>query len=95
MCVVVVGETIEYAGAFGELPTKWAELPQHEFGDATIMPGLIDAHVHMEFDPAYALHAQPALSQAETVRRMQARASSMVLHGITTARDLGGKGGAL
>ena len=94
MCVAVAGETIAYAGARSGLPARYAELPQHEFGDATIMPGLIDCHVHIEFDPGHALHSQPTLSQAEHTRQMQARARSMVLHGITTARDLGGKGGA-
>ena len=60
-----------------------------------VTPGLIDAHVHIEFDPCFPLHEQPPLDEARQLRRMRERARSMLIHGITTARDLGGKGLAL
>ena len=95
MCVASDCGKIVWVGLWSQLPEAHAALPVHHFGDAAIMPGLIDAHIHLEFDPAHPLHSQPSLSSDELTRRMQVRAASMVAHGITTARDLGGKGGAL
>ena len=56
----------------------------------TVVPGLIDSHVHMTLDPAIATPAkQFELSQDEVWRGMCERAVAMVRAGITTARDLG------
>lgn len=55
---------------------------------ATALPGLIDAHVHMELDPARG--TPPALSDPRDLDAMADRAAAMVRAGITTARDLGG-----
>ena len=57
----------------------------------TLIPGLIDAHVHMCLDP----DVKDPLSQDkptddEIKRQIAERAQGMLLAGITTARDLGG-----
>ena len=54
----------------------------------TLVPGLIDAHVHLELNPD---HSGPpeALTEA-IVDLMEERAAGMARAGITTARDLGG-----
>jgi imidazolonepropionase-like amidohydrolase len=63
------------------------------FPDATILPGLIDGHVHLTFDagpdPAGALQqtGDPALLLA-----MYARARELLDSGVTTVRDLGDRG---
>jgi len=59
---------------------------------ATALPGLIDAHVHMELDPASG--APPAADAPRDLDAMASRAGAMVRAGITTARDLGGGHGA-
>lgn len=57
----------------------------------TVVPGLIDAHVHMVLDPALtSAMAQIAETDDEIRAKMPARAEAMVRAGITTARDLGG-----
>lgn len=57
----------------------------------TVIPGLIDAHVHMTLDPLIAnVDKQLAQSKNEIRRKMPARAEAMVKAGITSARDLGG-----
>ena len=57
----------------------------------TVIPGLIDAHVHMVLDPALSSAAEQVAEAPDTVRRkMVARAETMLRAGITTARDLGG-----
>lgn len=57
---------------------------------ATVLPGLIDAHVHMTLDPSI-LRAdeQLELPREKLWAGMQQRALAMVQAGITTARDLG------
>ena len=57
----------------------------------TVLPGLIDAHVHMTLDPSLKTpDAQLAVPDETVVRDMDVRAEAMVRAGITTARDLGG-----
>ena len=57
----------------------------------TLVPGLIDAHVHMTLDPALRTpDEQLAVPDEEVRRAMVSRAEAMVRAGITTARDLGG-----
>lgn len=56
-----------------------------------VIPGLIDAHVHLELDPRLATPAeQLAVPELERLRAMRARAQAMLAAGITTARDCGG-----
>jgi imidazolonepropionase-like amidohydrolase len=55
---------------------------------ATAIPGLMDAHVHLELDPEQG--QPPQLSDPRDATRMDERAAAMVRAGITTARDLGG-----
>ena len=57
-------------------------------GGATAMPGLMDAHVHMELNPEHT--AAPATTNLDQGDAMAERAAQMVGVGITTARDLGG-----
>ncbi len=57
----------------------------------TVIPGLIDAHVHMVLDPAFKTVADQLAQPPDLVRKKMAiRAEAMVRAGITTARDLGG-----
>ncbi len=62
-----------------------------DLGGLFLMPGLIDAHVHLGLDPTIRTPDEQ-LAVAETDRRLRAigRARAMAEAGITTARDLGG-----
>ena len=56
-----------------------------------LMPGLIDAHVHLELDPSLRKPSeQLALSPAVVTEAMAQRARQMLYAGITTTRDCGG-----
>jgi imidazolonepropionase-like amidohydrolase len=55
---------------------------------ATAIPGLIDAHVHLELNPDH--HKPPEKTDLGQRPLMVERAAAMVRAGITTARDLGG-----
>ncbi|MDJ0785305.1 MAG: amidohydrolase family protein [Myxococcota bacterium] len=61
-------------------------------GGLFALPGLIDAHVHMELDPEHKEPPPPGYAPAEEelLPPMAERARGMVQAGITTARDLGG-----
>jgi imidazolonepropionase-like amidohydrolase len=55
-----------------------------------VIPGLIDAHVHLDLDPYRMAPAEQfEASRSDRDLRMIARAGAMVRAGITTARDLG------
>ncbi|MBK7950777.1 MAG: amidohydrolase family protein [Deltaproteobacteria bacterium] len=56
-----------------------------------VIPGLIDAHVHLELDPTLSTPAeQLAIPDDEREGAMRVRARAMLAQGITTARDCGG-----
>jgi len=72
----------------GEAATRGARVL--ELDGAVLMPGLIDAHVHLGLDPALrSPREQLALPRERRRAAMAARASAMLRAGITTARDLG------
>ena len=67
------------------------DLCGEDCGGLAVVPGLIDAHVHMVLDPGYKTVAEQLAEKPDVLRRKMAeRALAMVRAGITTARDLGG-----
>lgn len=61
-----------------------------DMGGLTLIPGLIDAHVHMCLDPEIKSPGDQELEKEAAMKSMARRASQMLAAGITTARDLGG-----
>src|SRR5580704_9902007 len=48
---VVLGDRlVSWAGRAQALPQEYAGLPRTDYPGATILPGLIDSHVHLGFD---------------------------------------------
>ena len=91
---VVVGDrTVELGRPAAALPAEYAALPRADYPHSTILPGLIDSHVHLGLDGG-----------PEPVARMRAETDEqqliLMLHsardllgvGVTSARDLGGRG---
>src|SRR5215470_15838421 len=67
-----------------------AGLPIVDLGDVTLLPGLIDAHVHLAFDPAGDVVTQMQTDPDEVLlQRMHRHAQAALRAGITTVRDLG------
>ena len=61
-----------------------------DYGDATLLPGLIDGHVHLGFDASRDPVAQMrADSDATLLLRMRNAAQRALAGGVTTVRDLG------
>ena len=48
--VVLGGRIVDWAGPAVALPAEYRSLPRTDYPAATIMPGLIDSHVHVGFD---------------------------------------------
>ncbi|MEU8772357.1 amidohydrolase family protein [Streptomyces sp. NPDC048606] len=69
-------------------------VPRLHFPGGTLLPGLIDAHVHLAFDagsdPVGTLRTA---SDADLYAAMATRAERLLATGVTTVRDLGDRGG--
>ncbi|MEW1674914.1 amidohydrolase family protein [Streptomyces noursei] len=92
--VLIEDESIVAVGPRQEIEERaGAGVPRFEFG-GTVLPGLIDAHVHLAFDggadPVAALQDSTDDALFEDMRR---RGEQLLRSGVTTARDLGDRGG--
>src|SRR6202789_154204 len=87
--VLVIGEHIREAGTQVTHPSGATVM---DLGDATLMPGLIDAHVHLFLHPG----AEDLQTVEESVpqRTLQAAAAAKadVMAGFTAERDMGTEG---
>jgi imidazolonepropionase-like amidohydrolase len=92
--MVVRDGTIVAVGRFAELPRELtANARVVELGDTTLLPGLIDCHVHLAMDAtAHATGSELPGSEAELACRMVNSARRLLDAGVTTARDLGCRG---
>lgn len=92
--LAVHGGRIVAVGRFAELPHELiASARLVELGDVTLLPGLIDCHVHLAMDgSASATGSELTGSDADLACRMINSARRLLDAGITTARDLGCRG---
>ena len=91
---VVLGDrTVDWAGPAAALPAEYLSLPRTDYPGSTILPGLIDSHVHLAFDggpnPAARMRAE---TDEQQLMLMLRSARQLLGVGVTTARDLGGRG---
>ncbi|MFJ9712134.1 amidohydrolase family protein [Streptomyces sp. NPDC101234] len=89
--VLVEDGTITAVGPRAQLDNRCGTDGQRlAFPGATVVPGLIDAHVHLVFDggsdPVASLQAS---DDDSLLRDMRRRAHELVSSGVTTVRDLG------
>jgi imidazolonepropionase-like amidohydrolase len=90
---VVVGDrTVDWVGPVSRLSAEHLSLQRADYPDSTIMPGLIDSHVHLAFDggpnPAARMRAETGEQQLMLMLRS---ARELLGVGVTTARDLGSR----
>ncbi|MGW4485667.1 amidohydrolase family protein [Amycolatopsis sp. NPDC004368] len=87
--VCVEDGVITYAGPRASAPVG----DSLDLGDVTLMPGLIDCHVHLYLDPEAGSVSLAGPADPDTVRdRMVANSRRLLDAGVTTARDLGAPG---
>lgn len=93
---VLVGDDgkFEWVGRQADFPASNypADLEREDLGDVTMLPGLIDAHVHLGFDggpePVNRMNRE---TDAEQTALMIRSARELLSVGVTTARDLGAR----
>ncbi|MFM6850207.1 MAG: amidohydrolase family protein [Terrabacter sp.] len=81
--VVSVGAPVEYAG----------DVTVEDLGEVTVLPGLVDGHQHLTWDCSpdpLGWHADH--DDAELLQRGRENARRALAAGVTTVRDLGGRG---
>lgn len=83
--ITVTGTKITWMGDKANAPRGAREI---NCDGLSAIPGLIDAHVHLELNPDES--KPPQRTEAHVVPLMAERARKMAKAGITTARDLGG-----
>jgi imidazolonepropionase-like amidohydrolase len=87
------GGRIAYAGPAGGLPGAAAGVPARDFPGATLLPGLIDVHVHLVASAGPDLAADVPAGEAERTLVAVANARRQLDAGVTVVRDLGATGG--
>ena len=89
--VVIEGDRIASVGPVTEVPPGTEVV---DLGDATLLPGLIDAHVHLVWGASAEPHELVAReSHALTALRCAQNAALHLRAGVTTVRDVGASGG--
>lgn len=93
--VLIEGDSITAVGPRSQIADQTGPDTEHlAFPVGTVVPGLIDAHVHLAFDggadPVATLHES---SDEVLLEGMRHRAEQLLLSGVTTARDLGDRNG--
>ena len=85
--IVISGDKIESAGAWRPAPgSKVIDL-----SGATVLPGLIDCHTHLTYDPNFG-YQQLGISQARQTLIGAKNARNTLLAGFTTVRNAGARG---
>jgi len=89
--VLVSGHRVAWVGAHARAPRTARPAKAVERADATLTPGLIDCHVHLQFDGGadFAGEAE-SLTPARATLKAAANLRRHLDHGVTTVRDLGG-----
>nr|WP_042197755.1 amidohydrolase family protein [Kibdelosporangium sp. MJ126-NF4]CEL23160.1 Xaa-Pro dipeptidase [Kibdelosporangium sp. MJ126-NF4]CTQ90298.1 Xaa-Pro dipeptidase (EC 3.4.13.9) [Kibdelosporangium sp. MJ126-NF4] len=93
--VLVENDRIRAVGPRAEVePLAQQDTPRVVLPDATVLPGLIDCHVHLVFDASPDPAAYVCATDAPTLLRdMTVRARALLDSGVTTVRDLGDRDG--
>lgn len=91
--VAVQGSTIVAVGPAVELERMDGIGRQFDLGEGTLLPGLIDSHVHLGFDGSDMPVAHMMAASDEQLLALMFRSARDLLYaGVTTARDLGARG---
>lgn len=92
--VLIEDDTITAVGPRAQVTEQAGPNVEHVALSGTLLPGLVDAHVHLVFDGS----ADPVAALRESddeqlLQAMRRRADQLLRSGVTTARDLGDRNG--
>jgi imidazolonepropionase-like amidohydrolase len=89
--VLVEGDRIAWVGAHARAPREARAAKGRDAGGSTLAPGLIDCHVHLQFDGAGDFEREAReLTPTLAALKAAANAARHLSAGVTTVRDLGG-----
>ncbi|MBV9024168.1 MAG: amidohydrolase family protein [Streptomycetaceae bacterium] len=93
--VLINGDSITAVGPRAQIVEQaGSDVAPLAFPEATVVPGLIDAHVHLIFDAgADPVATLQELSDGALLQSMRRRAEQLLGSGVTTVRDLGDRNG--
>jgi imidazolonepropionase-like amidohydrolase len=85
---------VAWVGAHARAPRSVRDADEVEGRGRTLTPGLIDCHVHLCFDGGadFAGESREMTSDAVATVKAVRNAARTLDHGVTTVRDLGGRG---
>jgi imidazolonepropionase-like amidohydrolase len=89
-------EGLAWVGAHARAPREAREARGIDGAESTLMPGLIDVHVHLQFDggPDFEQESKDLTTPGHAAIKAVVNARRNLEAGVTTVRDLGGMGGA-
>jgi imidazolonepropionase-like amidohydrolase len=90
--LLISGGRVAYAGPAADLPEGAAGAATLDFPGATLLPGLVDAHVHLVASGHPDLAAGLPQSEAERTIAAVVNARRQLESGVTLVRDLGAPG---
>ena len=90
--LLVSGGRVAYAGPAAGLPEGAGQAPALDFPGATLLPGLVDAHVHLVASGGPDLAADVPGTEAERMLAAVVNARRQLEAGVTLVRDLGSPG---
>jgi len=90
--VLIRGGRIVHASPAADLPTAAAGAEVREFPGCTLLPGLVDVHVHLVASAGPDLAADVPRSEAERTLAAVRNARRQLDQGVTLVRDLGAPG---
>ena len=95
--VHVKGERIAWAGSMADLPpptipaSQWGDVEQIDLSGKWLLPGLIDAHIHICYNGSESVFALLEKHRDELVLEAVDICKRTLAHGVTTIRDVGGE----
>jgi imidazolonepropionase-like amidohydrolase len=94
--VLVSDGNVDWVGPHIRAPRAAGAADEVDGAGKTLTPGLIDVHVHLCFDGSadFAREARETTSDAAAAVKAVRNAATTLAHGVTTVRDLGGRGDA-
>ncbi|HET7237069.1 MAG TPA: amidohydrolase family protein [Actinomycetota bacterium] len=94
--VLISDGAVGWVGAHTRAPKTARSATEVDGRGKTLTPGLIDCHVHLCFDGSadFAAEARELTSDAVATVKAARNAARTLAYGVTTVRDLGGRGDA-
>ncbi len=86
----VVDERIAWVGGMADLPPEALDAEQIDVSGKWLLPGLIDAHIHICYNGSESVFALLEKHRDDLVLEAVDICKRTLSHGVTTIRDVGG-----